>query len=249
MSPGCSKTTNEAEPPDAINMVQVPAGEFLRGRDNATDDEAPAKQVYLETFWIDRNEVTNAEFKAFCDSTNRLLPNNPMWDNNYVLDNPGRPVVNITWRQANEYCKWKGKSLPTEAQWEKAARGTEGLLYPWGNEYADDHANIHGTDDYRRTSPVGNFPLGASPYGANDMSGNVWEWCVDWYQEFYYAEAPLRNPPGPSEKSAWRVVRGGGFSSPPDDAVTTNRSKNKPKMPLHHIGCRCVWDSEQPQLP
>lgn len=246
---GCSKTTTDAEPPDALNMVKIPAGEFFMGRDGDSSDEAPARQVYLSTFWIDRNEVTNGEFKAFCDSTRRLLPNNPRWDNNYVLEKPGYPVVNITWRQADAYCKWKGKSLPTEAQWEKAARGEEGLLYPWGNEYADDRANIYGKDEYNWTAPVGNFPLGVSPYGVNDMAGNVREWCNDWYKQFYYAEAPSRNPPGPSEKSAWRVVRGGGFSSPPDDAMTPNRTKNKPRMPLHHIGCRCVWSSEQTQLP
>jgi formylglycine-generating enzyme required for sulfatase activity len=227
-------------------MVMVPAGAFLMGRDDGAEDEAPAHRVYLDTFWIDRHEVTNAEFKAFCDSTRRLLPNNPLWDPNYVLDKPDYPVVNLTWRQANAYCHWKGKSLPTEAQWEKAARGTEGFLYPWGNAYAENRANIFAEDEYQRTAPVGSFPLGASPYGALDMSGNVWEWCLDWYQEFVYRDAPDRNPPPPSEESAWRVVRGGGFSSPPDDAVTPNRSKNKPDLPVHHIGCRCAWSTDMP---
>jgi formylglycine-generating enzyme required for sulfatase activity len=225
-------------------MVQVPAGTFIMGRDAATEDEAPQRNVYLDTFWIDRNEATNADFQAFCDSTRRLLPNNPMWDDNYFLENPDKPVLNITWRQARDYCEWQGKRLPTEAQWEKAARGTEGLLYPWGNEYSAERANITGNDAHRRTAPVGAFPLGASPYGVNDMAGNVWEWCLDWYGEFYYKNAPLKNPPGPEEKSAWRVVRGGAFSSPPDDVMTTNRSKNKPDQPLHHIGCRCVWSAD-----
>lgn len=241
---GCSQSASEAEPPDVLHMVKVPAGEFIMGREDGADDESPQRRVYLDTYWIDRNEVTNAEFKAFCDSTGRLLPNNPMWDQNYVLENPGKPVVNITWRQANAYCEWKGKSLPTEAQWEKAARGEEGLVYPWGNEFIEAAANIFGKDEHRRTAPVGAFPQGASPYGANDMAGNVWEWCLDWYQETYYTDSPLRNPTGPDEKSAWRVVRGGSYSSPPDDAVSANRSKNKPKMPIHHIGCRCAWSAD-----
>jgi len=246
MSAGCSRPQAEAMPPDATDMVLVPAGEFLMGSNDDTEDESPQRRVYLDTFWIDRHEVTNAEFKAFCDSTRRLLPNNPMWDPNYLLDNPDKPVVNLTWRQADAYCRWRGKALPTEAQWEKAARGATGFLYPWGNTFEEGRANLYGKDDYPRTAPVGSFPSGASPYGALDMAGNVWEWCNDWYQQFYYREAPTRNPPGPSEKSAWRVVRGGGFSSPTPDALAANRSKNKPDLPVHHIGCRCAWSPELP---
>lgn len=239
---GCRKPKHAAEK-SAVpeGMVLVPAGEFIMGRDNGADDERPMRRVYLDAFYIDRTEVTNAQFKTFCDSTRRLPPNNPFWDPDY-FGKPDHPVVNITWEQADAYCKWAGKKLPTEAQWEKAARGSEGWLYPWGNEYFEGRGNVARGDSFRRTAPVGSFPQGVSPYGALDMVGNVWEWCADWFGETYYENAPTRNPTGPKEPSPWRVVRGGGFSSPPSDAITANRSKYKPREVLHHLGCRCVLE-------
>jgi formylglycine-generating enzyme required for sulfatase activity len=234
-------------------MVFVPAGPFPMGRDDGPEDERPARTVHVDAFSIDRTEVTNAQYKALCDSTRHLYPNNPAWDIHYFVDKPDSPVINITWEQAKSYCEWAGKQLPTEAQWEKAARGAEGRIYPWGNEYIAGRANMASPaaagpdssapdgDAYYRAAPVGSFPEGASPYGALDMAGNVWEWCADWFDHTYYPVAPAKNPTGPAEPKPWRSVRGGGFSSPPSDAVASNRSKHKPDGIIHHLGCRCVW--------
>ena len=232
------------------NMVLVAAGAFQMGQDaGASDpDETPQHEVFLSDYYIDRTEVTNAQFKAFCDATDRIYPNAPYWDEGYFLANPENPVVNITFEQARAYCAWAGKRLPTEAEWEKAARGTDARLYPWGNAWDPERANIWGDDvgpdRFRRTSPVGSFPKGASPYGVLDMVGNVWEWCADWYDATYYARAAARDPRGPEKATDTRVVRGGSFSSPRQptgDAVVTNRSKNAPNQPIDRLGCRCAW--------
>ena len=244
VSCGGARSGKQARPADFQSMVQVPAGEFVMGRQGGAEDEQPERRVTLDEFYIDRTEVTNAQFKAYCDATGRLYPSNPMWDTDYFLANPTYPAVNLTYDQARGYCEWAGKRLPTEAEWEKAARGTDGRIYPWGNAWADSAANltsILATDSYERAAPVGSFPKGASPWGALDMAGNVWEWCADWYGLDYYAQAPAKNPPGPAGPTPWRVVRGGGFSSPKSDAETTNRSKNPPDQAIHHVGCRCAW--------
>ena len=244
---GCGGRAALQRPADYDTMVLVPAGPFTRGRDGSVADEGPARTLHLDAFAIDRNEVTNADFKAFCDATGRLAPTNPMWDENYFFGQPTHPVVNINYEQATAYCAWKGKRLPTEAEWEKAARGTDGRLYPWGNEWDAARANLKG-EPFERTSPVGSLPAGASPYGVLDMAGNVWEWCSDWFDEGYYAIAPERNPAGPAAATPWRAVRGGGNSSPQSDAEVTNRSKAPPSQGIHHLGCRCAW-SEKPPVP
>jgi sulfatase modifying factor 1 len=232
------------------HMVRVPAGEFVMGRDSTgADDERPARRVTLDEYYIDRLEATNAEFKAFVDAVHRVAPNNPPWDRDYYLSQPQSPVVNITWEQADAYCRWRGKRLPTEAEWEKAARGTDARLYPWGNTWTDSIANLWHNDTYDRAAPVGSFPAGASPYGALDMAGNVWEWCADWFLPNYYATAPARNPAGPPGPTPFRAVRGGGFTSPKTDAEAPNRSKSPPGDTLHHLGCRCAWSPHDPAPP
>jgi eukaryotic-like serine/threonine-protein kinase len=232
------------------NMVFVPAGEFLMGQDaGASDaDESPQHKVWLGDFWLDRTEVTNAQFKAFCDATSRVYPNSPYWEEGYFLAKPDYPVVNITYEQARAYCAWASKRLPTEAEWEKAARGTDGRIYPWGNVWEPDRCNFWGDDagpdTFRRPAPVGSFPKGASPYGALDMVGNVWEWCYDWFDDKYYARSPARDPRGPDKPTPWRAARGGCFSSPRQpvgDAMVANRSKNTPNQPIDRLGCRCAW--------
>ncbi|UCE03184.1 MAG: formylglycine-generating enzyme family protein [Candidatus Latescibacterota bacterium] len=248
---GCplfKKTSSKA--PSLQGMALVPAGEFTMGRESedASPDEAPVRSVWLDEFYIDRLEVTNAQYKSFADSVGRLYPNNPIWDDGYFLGKPDHPVINLTYEQAQAYCAWLGKRLPTEAEWEKAARGTDARIYAWGNEWDETRANLwgdeHGPDVFRRTAPVGSFPEGASPYGVLDMVGNVWEWCADWFELDYYSRAPDRNPPGPEGPAKWRVVRGGGFSSPRrpvGDVTTSNRSKNVGTQTIHHLGCRCAW--------
>lgn len=241
--------------PNLEDMVLVPEGEFIMGQDQGANevDERPMHRVWLDAFYIDRTEVTNAQFKAFCDATNRIYPNNPYWDSDYFLGKPDHPVVNIIYEQARAYCEWASKRLPTEAEWEKAARGTDGRIYPWGNVWQEGLANLAGDNDgqdrFYRTSAVGSFPAGASPYGTVDMIGNVWEWVADWYDPSYYARSPQRNPLGPAEAMRERVVRGGSFSSPlspTGDSTTHNRSKNAPNLPIDRLGCRCAWSATQP---
>jgi len=235
-----------AKPADLDAMVHVPAGEFLMGRANGENDEAPERRVYVDAFYIDRTEVTNAMYKAFCDATGYLPPVSPTWDTGYFRSKPDHPALNLTWDQATAYCKWAGKRLPTEAEWEKAARGTDGRVYPWGNVWADSLTNLRAGDRFEKAAPVGAFPAGASPYGALDMAGNVWEWCADWYLLEAYATASNRNPTGPAGPAPRRVVRGGSFASGQSDAEVANRDKFAPNQLLDHIGCRCVWSRRLP---
>ena len=181
---------------DGAAMVAVPAGEFM-------ESSKPQRRVTLDGYWIDKNLVTVAQYKKFCGDTGRKMPSIPPWG--WKDDHP---MVNVTWNDAKAYADWAGASLPTEAQWEKAARGTDGRKYPWGNDW--DTSKLWSSVDGEKhgTAPVGSFPKGASPYGALDMTGNVWEWCADWYGDDYYENAPARNPVGPATGDC-RVLRGG----------------------------------------
>ncbi|MFO7675688.1 MAG: bifunctional serine/threonine-protein kinase/formylglycine-generating enzyme family protein [bacterium] len=208
---------------DSSVMVRIPAGAFTMGSDasDADSGEKPVRQVYLDAYHIDKHEVTNRQYKKFCDATGRGYPQDPGFESmsNYFQSYPSYPVVNVSWDDARAYADWAGKRLPTEAEWEKAARGTDGRKYPWGNEAPDAGGRYRANydpgnyteDGYRHTSPVGSFPAGASPYGLLDMAGNVWEWCNDWYDSDYYGKGVDRNPPGPSSGS-FRVLRGGSWN-------------------------------------
>ena len=208
-------------------MVYVAAGEFTMGS-TQYDDEKPAHKVYLDGYYIDRTEVTNAAYAEFLNAKGNQAEGGVTWleadSGDALIESRGgrfapkagygeHPVIEVSWHGAKAYCEWAGKRLPTEAEWEKAARGTDGRTYPWGASWDAAKANAYGDGDgYSRTAPVGSFALGASPYGALDMSGNVWEWCSDWYDEDYYKSSPSRNPKGPSSGSA-RVLRGGSWSN------------------------------------
>jgi serine/threonine-protein kinase len=212
---------------DSSVMVKVPAGEFTMGSDasDANRDEKPVHRVYLDEYWIDKYEVTNRQYRKFCDATGRSHPPDPDFRgmSGYFTGYPDYPVVCVSWDDAKAYCDWAGKRLPTEAEWEKAARGTDGRKYPWGNSeptgsrcnLADRNAEFSWSDKkaddgYARTAPVGSHPAGASPHGLLDMAGNVWEWCADWYGKGYYGRSASNNPQGPSTGSA-RVLRGGSW--------------------------------------
>jgi len=198
-------------PIDDAVMVYIPAGEFIMGSDKskdnlASDDELPQRNVYLDGYWIYKHEVTVAQYRKFCQDTGQQMPSAPSWG--WQDDHP---IVRVTWSDAGAYCKWASVELPTEAQWEKAARSTDGRIWPWGNEWDASKCNNIVTGP-KKTTPVGSYPAGASPYGLMDMAGNLWEWCADWYDKKYYASAPDRNPPGPASGTR-RVLRGGSWGN------------------------------------
>ncbi len=212
-----------------IILIKIPAGTFTMGS-NEYDDEKPVHTVYLDEYYIGKYEVTNAQYKKFCDAAGRSYPPDPDFTAmpNYFTNYPDYPVVNVSWNDAKAYCDWAGLRLPTEAEWEKAARGTDGRKYPWGNvepgaggfvrcNYADKNTDYSWSDKsvndgYQWTAPVGSYERGKSPYGCYDMAGNVWEWCADWYDESYYSRSANNNPKGPSS-GEYRVLRGGSGDS------------------------------------
>ena len=194
-------------PKDGAEMVWVQTGEFLMGSNDGPDNSRPQRKVYLDGYWIYRHEVTVAQYRKFCEQTGRNMPNAPSWG-----WEDKHPMVHVTWEDAADYAKWAGVSLPTEAQWEKAARGTDARRYPWGNKWDPSKCNLNSEweESPKRTQPVGSYPTGASPYGCMDMAGNVWEWCADFYKADYYNESPSRNPAGPASGSA-HAMRGGSW--------------------------------------
>jgi iron(II)-dependent oxidoreductase len=215
-------------------MVLVPAGEFLMGSNEYTD-ETPPHRVYLDAFHIDRYETTNALYERFMRATGRGAPD--YWTDS-SFNAPTQPVVGVTWYDADAYCKWAGKRLPTEAEWEKAARGTDGRKYPWGEQWDAGRANS-GETRLGKTAPVGSYPSGVSPYGAHDMAGNVWEWVADWYEAAYYRRSPERNPKGP-DSGQYRVVRGGSWGYVPALLRASNRVSNSPGNRGSSFGFRCA---------
>ena len=229
---------------DQSLMVEVPAGSFLRGSraGEGADDERPQKRIHLDGFHIDQHEVTVAQYRKCVLAGGCTAPDAGMYCNWGESDREDHPVNYVEWEQARKYCKWAGKRLPTEAEWEKAARGTDGRTYPWGSEAAscERAVMIKGVDGCGkdRTWPVGSkSPKGDSPYGAQDMAGNVREWVSDWYGEDYYASSPERNPQGPSSGDE-RVVRGGSWVN--DDARAACRDSFTPTNRNGSVGFRCV---------
>jgi sulfatase modifying factor 1 len=193
--------------PDGKEYIHIPAGEFWMG--SSQDIDAPQRKVHLDGFYISRYPVTNAEFHAFVETTGYMPPQH--WqDRIYPAWEADNPVVYVNWHDATAYCRWVGGRLPTEAEWEKAARGTDKRHYPWGNAFDPDKCNSR--ESARKAAcAVGNFsPAGDSPYGVGDMAGNVWEWVLDWYTPAYSDLAPTRNPTGP-ETGKTKVIRGGSY--------------------------------------
>lgn len=225
-------------PPVMDIMVSIPAGPFLMGSDTGRGDEAPAHEVDLPAFEIDKFEVTNADFARFVEATGYKTDAEKAGVANtwraYAQGKDNHPVVKVSWNDAVAYCQWLGKRLPTEAEWEKAARGTDGRVYPWGNEYDPQKAN--GKDrGIRGTTAVGSFAEGASPYGVMDMAGNVWEWTADWYQPY----------PGSTFASDYfgekfKVLRGGGWFETADFLRTTVRNAGALETANDDIGFRCA---------
>jgi len=213
---------------DGAPMVLVPAGEFIMGSDEGSDHETPTHRIYLDAYYMDRHEVTVGQYAKFLQATGMNPP--PMWT---TMDKPAhqkRPVVNVDWTDANKYCEWTGKRLPTEAEWEKAARGTDGRIYPWGNEPPDPLKANYGKDKWDNHNAlmlVGELKDGQSPYGIDDLAGNAWEWVSDWYDPGYYATSPSRNPKGP-EGGKYKVLRGGAWDFAPENLRSARRDLNIP---------------------
>jgi formylglycine-generating enzyme required for sulfatase activity len=229
-------------------MILVPAGAFIMGCDledhDANYDEHPQREIYLDAFYIDENPVTNADYKKFIDETGYKPPYLGLsWSRKYDWHNgvypEGKencPVVLVSWHDAVAYCQWMGKRLPTEAEWEKAARGTDGRIWPWGNKWDSQKLACHGVGD---TQPVGKFKAGKSPYGCFDMAGNVWEWIADLYGSGYYQEAPVKNPQGPGV-GVHHVLKGGAWIH---SKLSVRCAKRFHKPPTHcdyYIGFRCA---------
>lgn len=240
---------------DPVPMVSIPAGEFLMGNQEGKgrDDERPQRSVYLDEFAIDQVEVTNERYMAFVKSTGHRTPPNPYGPGPLAsLTGIERlPVVQTTWYDAKAYCSWAKKRLPTEAEWEKAARGTDGRLYPWGNEApTPTRANFDREwEDEKTLHPVGSLPGGDSPYGVKDMAGNAREWVSDWYDAEYYKDAPQRNPHGPDKKGVVRSIRGGSWHSPASDITTSARGRGGFALQTHGTGFRCARSVEPNPTP
>jgi formylglycine-generating enzyme required for sulfatase activity len=256
--------STQISPIDGMEMMYVPMGTFTMGSgatnyNGVVDD--PPHTVDLDAFWIDKTEVTNQMYQLCVSAGNCELPGSTrsytrssyFGDPNYA----NYPVVFVDWNDAKAYCEWAKRELPTEAQWEKAARGTDLRLYPWGDEevagnlanFADINTNFdqsdHSINDgYGDTAPVGNYPDGASQYRVLDMAGNVWEWTADWYSPSYYEKSPYSNPTGPVN-GADPVLRGGSCADSVDTLQTTYRFWRSPDLKDDFIGFRCAETAKE----
>ncbi|GJL56819.1 MAG: hypothetical protein NPIRA02_39510 [Nitrospirales bacterium] len=232
---------------DPVEMVNIPAGPFIRGstETQGRPDERPRKKIFLNAFAMDKYEVSNRQYQKFVEETLHKPPFNVYGDGD-VFNVPGianHPVVQVTWHDAVDYCFWAGKRLPTEAEWEKAARGKDGQMYPWGDtgdsgKLANFDGEWHGKDTLM---DVTTMPEGASPYGLHHMAGNVREWVEDWYDSDYYNLSPNRNPRGP-DAGILKVIRGGSWRSFLPDLRTASRGKGGFALKTHGIGFRCARD-------
>lgn len=213
-------------------MVYVPSGEFIMGNDTGKPNESPEHSVYLDGFWIDKTEVTMGLYLLCVEDGSCHIPES---QEHRLTDDAlaNHPLVDITWKQANSYCHWAGGRLPTEAEWEKAARGTDGRIYPWGDEIDDGRANINNR--LGGTSEVGSFPEGSSPYGLLDMAGNAAEYVADWYAAGYYLTSPSSNPAGP-ELGLERVIKGGSWISDGNSSTATWRGMVFPETNDQVVG-------------
>jgi formylglycine-generating enzyme required for sulfatase activity len=224
---------------DGAPMMLVPRGEFTMGSNTGFAHEQPVHRVALDAFYMDKYEVTVGQYTRFLEATSLDAP--PDW---IMMNQPAhqkRPVVNMDWSDANLYCRWAGKRLPTESEWEKAARGTDGRIYPWGNDPLDRlHAN-YGKDtwsNHTALAPVGSLEAGQSPYGIYGLAGNAWEWVNDWYDKDYYEKSPSQNPDGP-QQGATKVLRGGSWYSNLGYLKSTYRFSIKPSARDSDFGFRC----------
>ncbi|MGO8672259.1 MAG: formylglycine-generating enzyme family protein [Capsulimonadaceae bacterium] len=223
----------KVNPIDGAEMTYVPAGPFQMGDSDRSDN--PVYSVTPSSYYIYKNDVTVSMYRKFCAATGRSMPPAPAWG----WDNGSFPIVNVTWNDAMAYCHWAGVHLPTEAQWEKAARGTDGRRYPWGNDWDPSRcANSASVKNLSSPMPIGSYPSGASPYGVMDMAGNVWNWCSEWYDPYYFPSDHGIDPDAPWF-GTYRVIRGGSWSD--SNAVyfrASVRNFLEPNNYIDNIGLR-----------
>jgi formylglycine-generating enzyme required for sulfatase activity len=227
---------------DGAEMVLVPGGTFTLGSDRGAEDEGPAHEVALVTFYIDRYPVTNEMYEQYMRTCGAPRP--ALWrDHRY--EHSHQPVVGVSWDEAGAYAAWAGATLPTEAQWESAARGGDDRMFPWGNTAPTGAlARFAGTRKEEGPVPVDYFSGNVSPFGAQQMAGNVWEWCLDWYDAAYYLVSPNEEPKGP-EFGRDRVVRGGAWDTKKGALRCTARGHQPPKHRGPDVGFRCVIVCEE----
>ncbi len=244
----------EVKGKDGAPMVLIPEGSFPMGvphgdRDGGRD-EYPRHDVFVNNFYIDKFELTNSRYLEFVKATSHRIPQNPknatrnLWQGDTITESlADRPVINVDWADANAYCQWAGKRLPTEAEWEKAAKGTADRRFPWGNvEPTNKHLNFNQQWIGEKTlMPVGSYELGKSPFGVYDMAGNVWEWVNDWYDAKYYEKSPAKNPTGP-ETGTKRVLRGSGWQNETPTVRIFTRVDSDPTIRNESTGFRCAMD-------
>jgi len=227
-------------PKDGMLQVFVPAGEFIMGKGKG--GSSPQHVVYLDAYWMDRVEVTNSMYKLCVSAEGCSLPAN---DNTVYFQWSYRdhPVTYITWFQADEYCQWAGRRLPAEAEWEKAARGTDERKYPWGN--VRPNARLANFDEtlIHESLPAFRYPLGASPYGVLNMSGNVREWIADWYDPNYYYVSPYANPKGP-DTGTERSLRSASYNEDYREIAVYRRYRHEPQSAGLSRGFRCAQSTQ-----
>ncbi|MGH7796690.1 MAG: SUMF1/EgtB/PvdO family nonheme iron enzyme [Candidatus Binatia bacterium] len=225
---------------DGAPAVLVSAGSFVMG----DDENSPRREIYVDAFYMDKHEVTVSRYEKFLQATGNVRPPEE-WDTVDLRNGAELPVVGVDWHDADSYCRWAGKRLPNEAEWEKAARGSDERKYPWGNDApTPEHARFgkpYKNPAYKDgVTEVGRHSKGMSPFGIHDLSGNVGEWVADWYSESF-SRAEARNPKGP-EKGTAKVMRGGGWYDPPHRLVTTRRVYSSPDQRDDSVGFRCASD-------
>jgi formylglycine-generating enzyme required for sulfatase activity len=220
-----------------VEMVEVPAGTFTMGSATGKPEDAPPHEVDLPAYSIDKFEVTNADFALFVEATGYQTDAEKGGEKGwraYAEGKDNHPAVKVSWNDAKAFCEWLGRRLPTEAEWEKAARGADGFAFPWGNDW--DPTKVNGkAAGLRGTAAVGSFGAGASPYGAMDMSGNVWEWVADWFQPY-----PGNTTPDPYYGEKYKVTRGGAWFEDEAQCTTYNRNATSPEAANDDLGFRCA---------
>ena len=233
-------------------MVNFPAGEFEMGSPKGTGkkNEYPNHKVYLDAFYLDKFEVTFADFEAYLTAHLKKYPTITGWVGRKArADMTNKPIFGLQWKRCRNYCEWREKRMPTEAEWERAARGTENRIYPWGNKLPDktraNFGNCCFVQKGKVHNEVGHYQKGNTAEGISDLGGNVAEWVSDWYDKKYYKKSAYKNPKGP-KKGKYHVIRGGAWNSLPMYLRSSSRYGDSDGKDYYGIGCRCAKDADLP---